>query len=104
MFKQHMRMFKNFGFDNHFDSIFESMSNSMYNMNITDNKNNFTSKQKIIETKNINAKLTTIIKETENINGVKKEKITTIDENGKKKELLNNNDTIKIDFKKNKNF
>jgi DnaJ-class molecular chaperone len=98
MFKQHMKIFTNFGFDNHFDSMFKSMSNSIHN------ENNFTNKQKIIEKKNINGKLTTIIKETENINGVKKEKITTIDENGRKKELSNNNDAFKIDYKKNKNF
>jgi DnaJ-class molecular chaperone len=85
----------------HFDSLFKNHMQmfKQFEMNF-DGKNtgNFTSKQKIIETKNINGEQTTIIKEFENVNGVKKEKITHIDENGKKTNITNKDQTKKINF------
>lgn len=82
----------------HFDSLFKNhmkFFDAEFNENFT---GNFTSKQKIIETHNINGKKTTVIKEFENINGVKKEKITHIDKNGKKTHITNTDQNKKIKF------
>lgn len=64
---------------------------------------NYYAMEKTMKTKNINGQQTTTIKESENINGVKKEKITFIDANGKKTEINNNSNNSNINNNNNNN-
>lgn len=73
-------------FNPHFEDIFRNFSTDSQNVK------SFKKFEKSTETKIVNGKKFTIIKETTNDNGNVTKKITTIDSDGKKKEVIQNGD------------
>lgn len=86
-------------FDKVFDKHFKNFDKNFDLGDFNEKKTGYVRKSKFVKTKFANGKKEIQVRENNDINGVKTEKITTIDENGKKTtKVLNNN---KIGYKKN---